>query len=131
MVIGLGRSIGAIRPVVALVAGMLEMPTRRFIPVNVISGLLWAPVYVLPGMVFAATLGIAAEVATRLALLLGTLLMLLFLVVTVPIAGLGVRLGAAMMNIEVHKRFSLLRTAGVLAAVLLDTVKLQIRQKLA
>ena len=76
----LGRFIGPIRPVIPLVAGMLEMPTRRFIPVNVISGLLWAPVYVLPGMVFAATLGIAAEVATRLALLLGTLLMLLFLV---------------------------------------------------
>lgn len=76
----LGRFIGPIRPVIPLVAGMLEMPTRRFIPVNAISGVLWAPVYVLPGMVFAASLGIAAEVATRLALLLGTLLALLFLV---------------------------------------------------
>ncbi len=76
----LGRFIGPIRPVIPLVAGMLEMPTRRFIPVNLISGLLWAPVYVLPGMVFAATLGVAAEVATRLALLFGTLLALLFLV---------------------------------------------------
>ncbi len=70
-----GRFVGPIRPVIPLVAGMLEMPTRRFIPVNIISGLLWAPVYVLPGMVFAASLGIAAEVATRLALLLGTLLL--------------------------------------------------------
>ena len=76
----LGRFVGPIRPVIPLVAGMLEMPTSRFIPVNVISGLLWAPVYVLPGMVFAASLGVAAEVATRLALLLGTLLALLLLV---------------------------------------------------
>lgn len=76
----LGRFIGPIRPVIPVVAGMLEMPVRRFVAVNVISGLLWAPVYVLPGMVFAASLGLAAEVATRLALLLGTLLMLLFLV---------------------------------------------------
>jgi len=76
----LGRFVGPIRPVIPLVAGMLEMPTRRFLPVNIISGLLWAPLYVLPGMVFAASLGLAAEVATRLALLLGTLLTLLFLV---------------------------------------------------
>jgi len=76
----LGRFIGPIRPVIPVVAGMLEMPVRRFVIVNVISGLLWAPVYVLPGMVFAASLGLAAEVATRLALLLGTLLLVLLLV---------------------------------------------------
>ncbi|WP_127475713.1 VTT domain-containing protein [Sulfurivermis fontis] len=75
----LGRFVGPLRPVIPLVAGMLEMPVRRFAVVNMISGVLWAPVYVLPGMVFAASLGLAAEVATRLALLLGTLLMLLLL----------------------------------------------------
>jgi len=76
----LGRFVGPIRPVIPVVAGMLDMPTNRFLVANVISGLLWAPVYVLPGMVFAASLGIAAEVATRLALLLGMLLTLLLLV---------------------------------------------------
>lgn len=76
----LGRFVGPIRPVIPVVAGMLDMPTNRFLVANVISGLLWAPVYVLPGMVFAASLGIAAEVATRLALLLGMLLTLLILV---------------------------------------------------
>ncbi|PKM46697.1 MAG: phosphoesterase PA-phosphatase [Gammaproteobacteria bacterium HGW-Gammaproteobacteria-1] len=76
----LGRFIGPIRPVIPVVAGMLDMPPRRFVAVNVVSGLLWAPVYVLPGMVFAASLGLAAEVATRLAMLLGTLLLLLILV---------------------------------------------------
>lgn len=76
----LGRFVGPIRPVIPLVAGMLEMPVRRFVAVNVLSGLLWAPLYVLPGMVFAASLGLAAEVATRLALLLGVVLVLLLLV---------------------------------------------------
>lgn len=75
----LGRFVGPIRPVIPAVAGMLEMPTRRFIVFNVISGILWAPVYVFPGMLFATSLGLASEVASRLAVLIGTLLGLLFL----------------------------------------------------
>ncbi len=75
----LGRFIGPIRPVIPAVAGMLEMPTRRFLLFNIISGILWAPVYVFPGMVFATTLGLASEVASRLAVLIGTLLGFLFL----------------------------------------------------
>lgn len=69
-----GRFIGPIRPVIPAVAGMLEMPTRRFLQFNVISGILWAPVYVLPGMIFTASLGLAAEVASRLAVMVGSML---------------------------------------------------------
>jgi len=75
----LGRFIGPIRPVIPAVAGMLEMPVRRFLLFNVFSGLAWAPVYVFPGMIFATSLGLASEVASRLAVLIGTLLGLLFL----------------------------------------------------
>lgn len=67
-----GRFIGPIRPVIPAVAGMLEMPPQRFFVVNVISGFLWAPVYVFPGILFAASLGLAAEVTSRLAVMLGT-----------------------------------------------------------
>lgn len=74
-----GRFIGPIRPVIPAVAGMLEMPTRRFLLFNVISGLLWAPVYVLPGMIFTASLGLAAEVASRLAVMVGSMLAVLVL----------------------------------------------------
>lgn len=74
-----GRFVGPIRPVIPLVAGMLDMPIGRFTVVNIISGVLWAPAYVLPGMVFAVSLGLAAEVATRLAMLFG------FLVLLVPL----------------------------------------------
>lgn len=67
-----GRFIGPIRPVIPAVAGMLEMSPRRFLFFNVISGILWAPVYVFPGILFAASLGLAAEVTSRLAVVLGT-----------------------------------------------------------
>lgn len=77
----LARFIGPIRPVIPAVAGMLEMPTRRFLLMNALSGALWAPAYLLPGMLFAASLSLAAEVATRLAILLGVLAALLFLLV--------------------------------------------------
>lgn len=77
----LGRFIGPIRPVIPAVAGMMDMPWARFLPVNVVSGVLWAPVYVIPGMVFAASFGLAAEVAGRLASAAGLLLTLLVVVV--------------------------------------------------
>ncbi len=67
-----GRFIGPIRPVIPAVAGMLEMSPRRFLLFNIISGILWAPVYVFPGILFAASLGLAAEVTSRLAVVLGT-----------------------------------------------------------
>lgn len=75
----LGRFIGPIRPVIPAVAGMLEMPVRRFLIFNILSGLAWAPVYIFPGMLFATSLGLASEVAARLAVLIGSLLGLLFL----------------------------------------------------
>ncbi|HEY0635688.1 MAG TPA: VTT domain-containing protein [Gammaproteobacteria bacterium] len=75
------RFIGPLRPIVPAVAGMLDMPSRRFFVVNVISGIFWAPVYVIPGMVFAASLGLAAEVATRLAVMIGVVIVLVLLAV--------------------------------------------------
>ncbi len=47
----LGRFIGPIRPIIPLIAGMFDMPVWRFVLVNVLSALAWAPVYVLPGFV--------------------------------------------------------------------------------
>lgn len=75
----LGRFIGPIRPVIPAVAGMLGMPVRRFLQFNIISGILWAPVYVLPGMIFTTSLGLAAEVASRLAVMIGSLLAVMVL----------------------------------------------------
>jgi membrane protein DedA with SNARE-associated domain len=44
-----GRFIGPLRPFIPLTAGMLGMSKRLFFTLNVLSALLWAPVYLLPG----------------------------------------------------------------------------------
>jgi undecaprenyl-diphosphatase len=49
--VALGRFFGPIRAVVPLVAGLMRMPPRRFFIANVLSALVWAPAYLLPGMV--------------------------------------------------------------------------------
>jgi undecaprenyl-diphosphatase len=66
----MARFIGPLRPIVPAIAGMMNMPTTRFLLVDSIACALWAPVYILPGMVFGASLGLAAEVAGRLVILL-------------------------------------------------------------
>ena len=75
----LARFVGPVRPILPAVAGMLNMSPVRFLFVNSLSALLWAPAYLLPGIVFGTSLGLAAEVAGRLAVLLLVLLALLWL----------------------------------------------------
>jgi undecaprenyl-diphosphatase len=50
--VALGRFFGPIRAVVPLVAGLLRMPPQRFFIANVLSALVWAPAYLVPGMIF-------------------------------------------------------------------------------
>lgn len=45
-----GRFVGPTRPLIPLVAGMLELPVRKFIPPNIIGCVLWPPLYLLPGI---------------------------------------------------------------------------------
>ncbi len=45
----LGRFIGPLRPLIPLIAGSFGMPLRTFLLFDLGSGLLWAPVYLLPG----------------------------------------------------------------------------------
>ena len=66
----LGRFIGPIRPVIPMVAGMLGMCPVRFTVVNVLSAIGWALVYILPGVIFGASLAVAGTVSTRLAVLI-------------------------------------------------------------
>jgi undecaprenyl-diphosphatase len=55
--VAVGRFFGPIRAIVPLVAGLLHMPPLRFYVANVLSALIWAPAYLLPGML----LGDAAQ----------------------------------------------------------------------
>ena len=48
----IGRFIGPIRAVIPLVAGILDMPIKHYIPTNLIASALWAPAYLIPGFFF-------------------------------------------------------------------------------
>ena len=50
----IGRFTGPLRPIVPLAAGCLHMPWLKFFCIDVISALLWAPVYILPGVLIGA-----------------------------------------------------------------------------
>jgi undecaprenyl-diphosphatase len=64
---------------------MMGMTTGRFLAANVLSAVVWAPVYLLPGIVFGASLELAAEAAFHLVVLL------LALVATVWLSAWGVQ----------------------------------------
>ncbi|WP_288989764.1 bifunctional DedA family/phosphatase PAP2 family protein [uncultured Cobetia sp.] len=53
--IAFGRFVGPVRPIIPLVAGMLDMPPARFFLVNGLSALAWAPAYLLPGYLLGQT----------------------------------------------------------------------------
>ncbi|WP_456378074.1 VTT domain-containing protein [Thiolapillus sp.] len=69
----IGRFFGPVRAIIPLVAGMMNMPAGSFLFANVLSALIWAPAYLLPGMAFGASMELASEVAMRLVVLLVTL----------------------------------------------------------
>lgn len=97
----LGRFIGPVRPVIPAVVGMLGMPPGRFLLANVGSAIGWAPAYLLPGIVFGASLALAMEVMGRLvawlALGFGGVLLLRWLIPRVdrPLRLLGSRVARA------------------------------------
>lgn len=63
------RFLPPLRAIVPVVAGMLGMTPERFYVVNVASALLWAPVHILPGVVFGASIELAGAVSFRLVVL--------------------------------------------------------------
>ncbi|BAO43150.1 VTT domain-containing protein [Thiolapillus brandeum] len=68
--VAIGRFFGPVRAVIPLVAGMMNMSSPAFLFANVLSALVWAPAYLLPGMAFGASMELASEVALRLVILL-------------------------------------------------------------
>jgi undecaprenyl-diphosphatase len=76
-----GRFFGPVRGTIPTVAGMMDMRWRGFMIANVVSALLWAPAYLIPGMVFGASLDIASRVAGRLVVLILIVAVLLWVTV--------------------------------------------------
>lgn len=75
----IGRFFGPVRAILPLIAGLMRMSPRRFLIANTASALVWAPAYLAPGILFGASLKLAAEAATRLVILIILLLVLLWL----------------------------------------------------
>ena len=65
-----GRFIGPLRPVIPVTAGMLGLAPQRFLLVDIPACIAWTPAYLIPGMLFGASLEVASEYAGRLSLVL-------------------------------------------------------------
>jgi membrane protein DedA with SNARE-associated domain/membrane-associated phospholipid phosphatase len=70
----IARFVGAVRPFVPAVAGMLRMPLRRYFPMSAFAAIAWAASFLAPGWLFGASYDAVAAVADRLALVLLALL---------------------------------------------------------
>ncbi len=66
----IGRFIGPLRPVIPVTAGMLGLAPRRFLMVDIPACIVWTPAYLIPGMLFGASLEVASEYAGRMSLVL-------------------------------------------------------------
>ncbi len=104
-----GRYIGPLRPMLPMVAGMLDMPLPRFIVVSLIAAAGWSLAYLLPGWATGAAMrlplpegfwGQAAVVAAGMAVLIGVSLQASLRQqrwATAIMAGLGITLLIAML----------------------------------
>ena len=68
--VAVGRFIGPLRPVIPVTAGMLGLAPRRFLLVDIPACIVWTPSYLVPGMLFGASLEVASEYTGRLSLVL-------------------------------------------------------------
>lgn len=85
----LARFTGPLRAFVPLLVGFSSMPRSHFYSVNVVSALLWAPVHILPGVFFGASLLVAEAVSGRLVVI--TLLLVLLIWFAVKATSLTIR----------------------------------------
>lgn len=76
-----GRFVGPVRPMIPVIAGMMDMTPRRFLVFNILSAIAWAPLYSLPGIIIGASLGtLSPEVARRIVLVILFVLLILWII---------------------------------------------------
>ncbi|MCF7752285.1 bifunctional DedA family/phosphatase PAP2 family protein [Bacillus subtilis subsp. subtilis] len=71
------RYVGAIRPFVPAIAGMMNMPLSRYIQASGIASLSWAVLFLAPGWVLGEAYDAVAAVAGRLVMVLGLVAVLM------------------------------------------------------
>lgn len=85
----LARFLGPVRSITPAFAGASRMSWWLFLLADFVAALVWALVFMVPGVLFGASLGLAAEVATRLAGLLVLSIMLLIFGIWAARAAIG------------------------------------------
>ena len=66
---------------IPVIAGMLDMKPRRFLLFNILSAIVWAPLYSLPGILIGASLGtLSTKAAHRVGILVIFVLLSLWLI---------------------------------------------------
>ena len=76
----MARYIGAIRPFVPAIAGMLRMPVPRYVAPSAVVCVLWSATFLGPGWIFGTSLDLVSAIAGRLSLVLGALIVLIALI---------------------------------------------------
>ncbi|MEP1187447.1 MAG: bifunctional DedA family/phosphatase PAP2 family protein, partial [Roseibium sp.] len=77
----IGRFVPGVKSVVPGIAGMAGMNFTRFSVVNVTSAIAWTIAHMGPGIIAGSALGAIGQISGRLALVLGALLLVIFLIV--------------------------------------------------
>ncbi|NIF17953.1 bifunctional DedA family/phosphatase PAP2 family protein [Pantoea sp. Cy-639] len=104
-----GRFIGPLRPMLPMVAGMLDMPLPRFIAVSLLAGAGWSVAYLLPGWATGAAMRLPLPEGFWLqaGIVVGTLAVLIGLSVSYSLRDQrnGTRLIAALSGVAVAALF--------------------------
>ncbi len=77
----IGRFVPGVKAIVPGIAGMAGMDATRFTIINVVSAVAWAIVHLGPGFIAGTAFAALGEVSSRLAIVLGALVAILFLAV--------------------------------------------------
>ncbi len=72
----IGRFVGAIRPFIPAIAGMVRMPVQRYVAATTVAAMLWALAFLAPGWLFGTSLDLVAAVAGRLSIVIGLVLVM-------------------------------------------------------
>ena len=110
------HNLGVLRPLLPAMAGAYGLNLPRFLVAIIPAALSWALVYIIPGVAFGASMGLAAEVTRRLAVLIvglgATLWMALWL--TSLIAGVAQSRAQSFINamLELSQRNRMLGQLG-------------------
>ncbi len=76
----IGRFVGPVRPIIPAIGGMMGMSVKRYVIISSVASVLWAPFYLLPGVLFGSAMETMAKVAVKLSVLVLVLVVLIWVV---------------------------------------------------